>query len=254
MSGGSGRKPNRPPYFSIRTSCGSTSAGSMRGPRVRSLCGLLILIICLAGVSPGLAQEATPVPGATPVVTEAEPDLGAVTLGERLCPVAGPAGEVEGETYVCGLLYVPENWSEPDGRQIQITYAVLGEMSMVEYLEAARLRTALREEMARLFLDIDLFALPTTVSVATKASDAEMESGFLDARALDSLCRFNFLGNLTGLPALSAPVGKDADGLPIGLQLVGDGWDEATVLAAAAHLERIEAARAERPQVFVNVL
>jgi aspartyl-tRNA(Asn)/glutamyl-tRNA(Gln) amidotransferase subunit A len=66
------------------------------------------------------------------------------------------------------------------------------------------------------------------------------------------MCRFNFLGNLTGLPALSAPVGLDEQKLPIGLQLVGDAWDEATVLAAAAHLERTGAARVERPPVFVD--
>ncbi len=97
----------------------------MRGPRVLSLFGVLILLLGLVSANPAFAQEVTPAPGATPVVSETEPDLGAATLGDRLCPVAGPAGEVEGETYFCGLLYVPENWSEPDGRQIQITYAVL---------------------------------------------------------------------------------------------------------------------------------
>jgi aspartyl-tRNA(Asn)/glutamyl-tRNA(Gln) amidotransferase subunit A len=58
-----------------------------------------------------------------------------------------------------------------------------------------------------------------------------------------------FLGNLTGLPALSAPVGLDEDRLPIGFQLVGDAWDEATVLAASAQLERLGVARVERPSV-----
>ena len=69
------------------------------------------------------------------------------------------------------------------------------------------------------------------------------------ARALDAMCRFMFLGNLTGLPALSAPVGLDEARMPLGLQLMGDAWDEATVLAAAAHLERLGVARVERPAV-----
>jgi aspartyl-tRNA(Asn)/glutamyl-tRNA(Gln) amidotransferase subunit A len=71
---------------------------------------------------------------------------------------------------------------------------------------------------------------------------------------MDALCRFTFFGNLTGLPAGTAPIGKDARGLPIGFQLVGDAWDEATVLAAMAHLERLGVARVERPRVAVDVL
>jgi Asp-tRNA(Asn)/Glu-tRNA(Gln) amidotransferase A subunit family amidase len=97
--------------------------------------------------------------------------------------------------------------------------------------------------------DVDVLALPTTATTAPAATDAEFDGSFLDARAVDAMCRFNFLGNLTGLPALSAPVGVDPGGLPIGLQIVGDAWDEATVLAVAAHLERIGAASARRPPV-----
>ncbi len=85
--------------------------------------------------------------------------------------------------------------------------------------------------------------------MAPKVTDEEFEGGFLDSHALDGLCRFMFLGNLTGLPALSAPVGLDEARMPIGLQLVGDAWDEATVLAASSHLERIGAARVEKPVV-----
>ena len=63
-----------------------------------------------------------------------------------------------------------------------------------------------------------------------------------------------FMGNLTGLPASSAPVGGDAQGLPVGLQLVGDAWDEATVLAATAHLERLGIAVPRRPRVSASIL
>ena len=60
--------------------------------------------------------------------------------------------------------------------------------------------------------------------------------------------------HLTGLPAGTCPVGKDASGLPIGFQLVGDAWDEAAVLGAMAHLERLGVARVERPKIAVDVL
>ena len=126
---------------------------------------------------------------------------------------------------------------------LSISYAVLGQMSASEYLGAQRVRSGLRAEVARALRDVDLLALPSTAITAPRVTDREFEGGFLDARALDGLCRFMFLGNLTGLPALSAPVGLDEVRMPIGLQLVGDAWDEATVLAASAQLERIGAAR-----------
>jgi Asp-tRNA(Asn)/Glu-tRNA(Gln) amidotransferase A subunit family amidase len=136
-------------------------------------------------------------------------------------------------------------------RDLAISWSVLGQMSATDYASAQRLRAGLREEVARAFGDVDLLALPSAAAPATRVTDAEFDGGFLDARALDACCRFMFLGNLTGCPALSAPVGLDEARLPLGLQLVGDAWDEATVLAAAAHLERTGAARVEKPLASV---
>ena len=137
---------------------------------------------------------------------------------------------------------------------LQITFAALDAFHAVEYLDICRLRTGLRREIAEAFRTVDLLALPTTVSAAAKVSDTDMATGFLDTGVLEGLTRFCFLGNLTGLPALSAPVGVDGFGLPVGLQLVADAWDEATALAAAAHLERIGAAAVRRPRITANVL
>ncbi|MEO8796325.1 MAG: amidase family protein, partial [Polyangiaceae bacterium] len=136
---------------------------------------------------------------------------------------------------------------------LQILMGSLGEVTAADYVDAQRLRSGLRKEVARLFGDVDLLALPSMVSTALEASDAEMKSGFVDSRGLDSACRFMFLANLTGLPAISIPVGHDKNRLPIGLQLVGDAWDEATVLAASAHLERIGVAKSTRPEISVDV-
>jgi aspartyl-tRNA(Asn)/glutamyl-tRNA(Gln) amidotransferase subunit A len=139
------------------------------------------------------------------------------------------------------------------GDDLQVSFAALDAFTAVEYLETCRLRTGLRREMARTFRDVDLVALPSTVAAAAKVSDTDMRTGFLDTKIIDGLCRFMFLGNLTGLPAASAPVGCDAAGLPVGLQLVGDAWDEATVLAATAHLERIGVAIPRRPRVTATI-
>jgi aspartyl-tRNA(Asn)/glutamyl-tRNA(Gln) amidotransferase subunit A len=135
---------------------------------------------------------------------------------------------------------------------LALSHAVMSRVPGAELELAGRLRAALRREMAAAFGDIDLLALPTTVTTATRVTDDEHAGGFVDARALDAMCRYAFLGNLTGLPAATAPVGLDAHRLPIGLQLVGDAWDEATVLAAVAHLERLGVARVRKPAASVG--
>jgi len=140
------------------------------------------------------------------------------------------------------------------GDDLQIAFASLDSFQGVEYLETCRLRSGVRREMADVFRSVDLVALPSTVATAAKVSDLDMHTGFLDTKVLSALTRFSFLGNITGLPGLSAPVGCDALGLPIGLQLMGDAWDEATTLAASAHLERIGVAVARRPRVTASLL
>jgi aspartyl-tRNA(Asn)/glutamyl-tRNA(Gln) amidotransferase subunit A len=140
------------------------------------------------------------------------------------------------------------------GDDLQVSFSALDAFYALEYLDVCRLRSGLRREMARTFQGVDLVAMPAAAAPAAKVSDADMRTGFIDTRVIDGLCRFMFLGNLTGLPALSAPVGCDALGLPVGLQLVGDAWDEATVLAAAAHLERLGVAAPRRPRIAASVL
>jgi aspartyl-tRNA(Asn)/glutamyl-tRNA(Gln) amidotransferase subunit A len=123
-----------------------------------------------------------------------------------------------------------------------------------DYVDAQRLREKLREEAQAALRDVDVIALPTTATTAPTITDAEARSGIIDTVALDAACRFAFLGNLTGLPAASAPVGKDGAGLPIGLQIVGDAWDEACVLQVVAHLERIGAATSPKPRGAIDLL
>jgi Asp-tRNA(Asn)/Glu-tRNA(Gln) amidotransferase A subunit family amidase len=140
------------------------------------------------------------------------------------------------------------------GDDLQVSFSALDAFNALEYLDVCRLRTGLRRELARTFGTIDLLALPAAGAPAAKVTDTDTRTGFLDTKVIDALCRFMFLGNLSGLPALSAPVGCDAIGLPVGLQLVGDAWDEATIFAAAGHLERIGVAIPRRPRITASLL
>lgn len=144
----------------------------------------------------------------------------------------------------------PEHLSE----DLRLAYAVLSSITALEHLDAQRLRAGLRAEVASVLRGVDVLALPTTATTAPLYRASEAGRPFSDIMAFDGLCRFAFLGNLTGLPAGTAPVGVDVEGLPVGLQIIGDAWDEASVLAVLAHLERTAVARVRRPPGTVDLL
>lgn len=123
-----------------------------------------------------------------------------------------------------------------------------------DYIEAECLRATLRSQCADLLRQVDVLALPTTATEAPRVSEAQFRSGFSDVAALEAACRFTFLGNLTGLPCGQAPVGSGGSGLPVGLQIIGDAFDEAAVLAVLAHLERSQIASVRAPRISANPL
>ena len=139
------------------------------------------------------------------------------------------------------------------GLDLQLLLANLETFPPDSYLDAQRLRSELRREVAVLLSSVDVLALPTTANTAPAITDADLTDGFVDPLALDAACRYAFVANLTGCPAGTAPVGLDESGLPIGLQIVGDAWDEAAVLQVLGHLERIGAARVERPRSGIDI-
>jgi aspartyl-tRNA(Asn)/glutamyl-tRNA(Gln) amidotransferase subunit A len=60
---------------------------------------------------------------------------------------------------------------------------------------------------------------------------------------------FTVTGNLAGLPGISVPAGLSTERLPLGLQLIGRPFDEATVLRAADALERAAGFTARPPRL-----
>jgi aspartyl-tRNA(Asn)/glutamyl-tRNA(Gln) amidotransferase subunit A len=92
------------------------------------------------------------------------------------------------------------------------------------YVRAQQARAALRATMDASFARVDLLSSPTMPDSAPPLG-------------VPAPTRFTAPFNLLGWPAISVPVGRTKGGLPLGLQLVGGPWDEATVLRAARVVE-----------------
>lgn len=156
-----------------------------------------------------------------------------------------------------GLAYQRSEWlhhREILGEDLRLSLAALAGITALEYLDAQRLRHGLALEVAATLRTVDAIALPCTAGSAPRYDERDEGRAFSDPDALDSLCRFAFLANLTGLPAAAAPIGTDAFDLPTGLQLVGDAWAEATLLAFLGELERHGIARVPRPPQAIDLL
>jgi aspartyl-tRNA(Asn)/glutamyl-tRNA(Gln) amidotransferase subunit A len=108
-------------------------------------------------------------------------------------------------------------------------------ISAVAYLNAQHERRAITSTLRTLMQRVDAFVLPTLPIPAPAldqvAQDIEVD-GVVE-NATTALLRLTMPFNLSGLPAVSCPCGFSASGLPIGLQIVGKPFEEATVLRIA---------------------
>ncbi|MFN8557840.1 MAG: amidase family protein [Dehalococcoidia bacterium] len=112
-----------------------------------------------------------------------------------------------------------------------------------EYLTAQRLRRRVVAGFTAALNDVDLLVTPTTPTTAPAWPGPPVETP-------NPATRCTFPINVCSLPALSVPCGFDGRGLPVGLQIIGRAFDEATVLRAGHAYERATAWRDRRPSVF----
>lgn len=100
-----------------------------------------------------------------------------------------------------------------------------------DYIKALRVRTLIQQGWAAMFDDIDVLVAPCTpfAAPAVGTTDVTWVDGTVETITM-ALVRLASPGNLTGLPTLSMPVGFDNAGLPLGMQVMGRPFDEATVL------------------------
>ena len=101
------------------------------------------------------------------------------------------------------------------------------------YLRAQKIRALILRDFTDVFSRVDALLTPTTPSAA-----------FAQGENMDDPIKmylndvFTVPSNLSGVPAISIPAGLDANGLPLGLQVIGKPFDEETVFAVSAEIER----------------
>jgi Asp-tRNA(Asn)/Glu-tRNA(Gln) amidotransferase A subunit family amidase len=108
----------------------------------------------------------------------------------------------------------------------------------VAIAKAAEVRTLVRRSLAELFERVDILAWPTVAAPAPRLDDTSVElpSGPYPADYVNA--RQGGLANLAGVPALSVPVGRSPEGLPLALQLIAAWGRDELLLDAAEALER----------------
>jgi Asp-tRNA(Asn)/Glu-tRNA(Gln) amidotransferase A subunit family amidase len=145
------------------------------------------------------------------------------------------------------------------GRRMEMSYDVRVNMALFEsfsaanYVSAQSLRRRIMHYHMEAFKLVDIIVTPTTGMTAPKIPPSSLKIGETDLQTSGYLMRFVIAPNLIGLPAISVPVGYDKDGLPIGLQLIGQPWAEATLLRLASAIEELAPSQ-KRPAVFYDVL
>jgi len=103
----------------------------------------------------------------------------------------------------------------------------------VDYLKGQRVRRIVRRDWAKEFERIDCLATPAAATVATHFGQATVKLSGGESPLLQAFLGMTLPFNLSGQPALSVPCGFSQDNLPIGLQLVGSPFAEATLLRVA---------------------
>jgi aspartyl-tRNA(Asn)/glutamyl-tRNA(Gln) amidotransferase subunit A len=122
------------------------------------------------------------------------------------------------------------------------TYALSAGYYDAYYLKAQQVRTLIRRDFEQAFARCD--ALVTPVAPTTAFRLGEKTADPLTMYLSDI---FTISVNLAGLPGLSVPCGVDGNGMPIGLQVIGRPFDEATVLRVGQTYEQATDWHRRRP-------
>jgi aspartyl-tRNA(Asn)/glutamyl-tRNA(Gln) amidotransferase subunit A len=134
-----------------------------------------------------------------------------------------------------------EGFGDEVQRRVMIgTYVLSAGYYDAYYLKAQKVRSLIRQDFDQAFEKVDAILTPTAPSdaFAVGANEDDPIKMYLNDV-------FTVPASLAGLPGISVPAGLSARGLPLGLQLLGRMFDEASVIKAAYALEQAAAFKAK---------
>jgi aspartyl-tRNA(Asn)/glutamyl-tRNA(Gln) amidotransferase subunit A len=119
-------------------------------------------------------------------------------------------------------------------RRIMIgTYVLSAGYYDAYYLKAQKIRALILHDFDQAFAKVDALLTPTAPSAAFGLGEKMDDPVTMYLNDV-----FTVPASLAGVPAMSVPAGLDAQGLPLGLQVIGRHFDEETVFAVGAALEQ----------------
>jgi aspartyl-tRNA(Asn)/glutamyl-tRNA(Gln) amidotransferase subunit A len=113
------------------------------------------------------------------------------------------------------------------------TYALSAGYYDAYYLKAQKVRTLLTRDFDQAFAKVDAIVTPTSPTAAFRLGEKSN-----DPLAMYLADIYTVTADLAGIPGISIPCGETREKLPIGLQILGRHFDEATILRVAHHFEQ----------------
>lgn len=167
------------------------------------------------------------------LVEIAIPDLDGMRIAQVVTILSEMASSMEN---------LKANWGD-FGAPTRINLALGRSFTSFDYIQAQRMRTRAISIFEELFTRVDAIATPATAITAPVIPSGGLDSGWSDLGSVTEAMRYVFPANLTGLPAITFPVGYNSSGLPIGMQVMGRRWHEQELLrianVAEQNLERV---------------
>lgn len=226
------------------------------------------------GAPPGRLRIAfaTTAPNGAPVATDC---VAAVHEAARLCADLGhevveASPPLERERLVKGFItlwsagcaWSVDDWTRRIGRPpapgdlepLTCALAAMGRgFSAPDYLLALQDMQAVARDVARFFVDHDVWLTPTLAEppLPLGSFEATADDPLAGLRRSGGFAAFTPIVNVTGQPAMSTPLFWNAQGLPVGTHWVGRFGDEATLFRLAAQLEAARPWAGRRPPVAV---
>jgi amidase len=224
------------------------------------------------GVAPGRLRIAF---SARPLMSgEAHPEsVAAVQDAAALCAALGhdvveAAPAVDGErlfraftgVLAAGFTWSIDDWERRTNRAATeeffepFVWAFTGrgrQIGAPEYLSMLQELQQLSRDIARFFVDHDVWLTPTLGEPPVPLGTFRYDGGdpFAVRRRMAAFTPFTYVANVTGQPAMSVPTYWTADGLPLGTQWIGRFGDEATLYRLAAQLEEARPWVGRRPPI-----